>query len=260
MKKFAIVLVLASLFGTTAFATANSCGTAAAAPPSGTVNPTIAITLAAANLVDANERVAPTDAGCQVINKVFDNFSTSGAFVNNPTDVTLLGTDPGTIGTQQNLRFFGAGIDWTDTSGGGAQTSNIYFLVTPVLGSGTAGLREIGINATNFSGSDSITVQVRACFIQATACTGSYDFNQSYVFAPGQTTLGGLNFSSFQTSQYSVRLSLSVADNTGGTGAVDLTLNNFHVEFEDTPEPSTFGLMAASLAGLGFLARRRRKS
>ncbi len=287
MKKFVIIFALGSALGSTAFATANSCGTAIAAPPSGTTNPTSYITMTTANLVDANE-ITPsaTDQGCQVMNKVFDNFAvsvSSGVTNTNGTAVTtasimLLGTDPATAGIQQLISFSPTttnlanpaplgtvattGIDWSyDGTSGTSQTTTIDFNVTPVLGSGTYGLRGMGIDYTALTGTDQIVILVQACFVQTSVCSSGFDFAQTFTFDPTGTadqtlTLGGSNFTSIQTSAYTVRLTATLTDGSSKGG---IKLNNFFVEFQDTPEPATFGMMGAALATLAVMARRRRK-
>jgi hypothetical protein len=287
MKNIAAVLALGGALSSAAFATANSCGTPSAAPPSGTLNPTTYITLATANLVDDNEMVSPTNAGCQVTNKVFDNFAVSGTGTGaldisgnaiSTGSIIVLGIDPATVGIQQRLSFSPTttnlavpepagtiattGVDWSNiTAGNTTVTTIIDFLVTPVLNSGTFGLRGMGVDYTSLNGDDQIVITVQACFNTTTACSASPSFTQTFTFNPTGTsdqalTRVGSAFSSFQSANYTVRVTASLDDN-GGSG---ITLNNFYLEFEDTPEPSTFGMLGAALAGLGIMARKRRKS
>lgn len=251
MKKFAIILLVGTVTGASAFATANNCGTGGTNAPSGVTNPTSAATLTTLNTGDNSD--LGTNEGCQVINKVFDNFSTSSSTVNGSTVISLWGTDPATNGIQQNLHFTSASA-WSNT---GESSYNLYFDVTPVGGSGSLGPVGLGILTTsNFSGSDDITIRVRICFNTTLVCSGTANYDDNFIFTPGNLVASLDAFNSLQTDPFTVRVTLTLDNNTGGSA---LGLTGWYMEFYDTPEPSTFGMLGSALVGLGYVAHRRRR-
>jgi len=142
-----------------------------------------------------------------------------------------------------------------------------------------------GVANNSVSSTQTITVLTTLCLGQTSiaGCTGA---NQATILATIPETPGaisytcngnaggvGFNFSctngvvninnAFHATQVGVSSAFTMNHVAAfGTGAPLIDLNSYtlsYSQFADTPEPSTFGLLGSALAGLGFLARRRRR-
>lgn len=266
MKKFAIYFGLMSGLAAVANAATNNCGTPVdnSGPPFG--NPSTPITLATANAYGSSDLGA--GAGCQIVNAVFDNFAVSGTnFGTAPTtsNVTLLGTfTVGATGLTERMAFApSTAADWSNTADN-TRTLTIDYNGFHPNAFATRGISGVGITVSSYnSGSstnDVVTLQVLVCnstlVIPCTA--GASLFNTTYtVTVDGLNTFAGANFAQFASGNMSIRLIASWFDGSSSSG---VAVTGFYVDFLDAPEPSTFGLLGASLVGLAFLARRRRRA
>ncbi len=97
-------------------------------------------------------------------------------------------------------------------------------------------------------------------YVSGSTNGGSATVSES-VFGPGNVLLGTLNGSgslSFSdVSSVTIQENLSV---TGNNGTADIKEVPGYVTLDPTPEPGFYGVLAAGVAGIFLLARRRKKS